>query len=312
MRSSAGREPESMNYRSVDLGFLLLVPRIAALSSLPLSAPMPPPAQDCNPLARRPGPAPGPFCFMMRVTVTDDEWMEFDLSALTYPQFLAFFFDRPVVGDDKCYDLFRSGIDSFEASDPAAVVSHLQTMCTTFPELARAYSQEQLDQELWAVFGSAISCERFLFDPAVDSTLRTACIESMYLPFAEVVSRLSIDIHETFYWMWWDMILHTFWENYDPYFLTGDSPPHYVPPDYEDPALLDEQGKQMSEVLFKVLSRILEIPNRGCHFCALHGFGHLHYSKGSETVQKYIDTHRDELSSEELHWVEGCRDGTVQ
>ncbi len=32
---------------------------------------------------------------------------EFDLSALSYPQFLAFFFDRPVVGDKEQYELFR-------------------------------------------------------------------------------------------------------------------------------------------------------------------------------------------------------------
>jgi hypothetical protein len=31
---------------------------------------------------------------------------EFDLSALSYSQFLAFFFDRPVVGDEEQYDLF--------------------------------------------------------------------------------------------------------------------------------------------------------------------------------------------------------------
>ena len=54
--------------------------------------------------------------------------MEFDLSALTYPQFLAFFFERPVVDDAEEYALFRSGIDSFVASNPSVVASHLQMM----------------------------------------------------------------------------------------------------------------------------------------------------------------------------------------
>ena len=67
----------------------------------------------------------------------------------------------------------------------------------------------------------------------------------------------------------------------------------------------------MCEILCHTLSKILQIPHRGCQICALHGFGHLHYSKASDIVQKYIDAHRNELSSEELLWVEGCRDGTV-
>jgi hypothetical protein len=89
-------------------------------------------------------------------------WEEFDLSALTYPQFLAFFFDRPVVGDENEYDLFRSGVDSFVASDPTTVVGHVQAMCRNFAELAKVYSPEQLEQGLWAVFGVGISCERYL------------------------------------------------------------------------------------------------------------------------------------------------------
>src|SRR5580698_6715421 len=93
---------------------------------------------------------------------------DFDLSALSYPQFLDFFFDRPIVGDHKTYDLFRGGIDYFIASNPAAVVAHAQAMCRNFLEVSKIYSHEELDQGLWAVFGAAISCEQYLFDPAVD------------------------------------------------------------------------------------------------------------------------------------------------
>jgi hypothetical protein len=58
----------------------------------------------------------------------DDAFLDFDLSALSYPEFLAFFFERPVVGDDKSYGLFRSGRGLFVASDPAIVVSHLHAI----------------------------------------------------------------------------------------------------------------------------------------------------------------------------------------
>jgi hypothetical protein len=73
---------------------------------------------------------------------------EFDLSALTYAEFLAFFFDRPVVTDRNQYDLFRDGIDYFVASNPTIVVDHLHRACRDFPVLARCYSHEQIDQGL--------------------------------------------------------------------------------------------------------------------------------------------------------------------
>lgn len=134
----------------------------------------------------------------------------FDLSVLTYPQFLKFFFDRPVVGDEKEYDLFHSGIDSFVATDPATVVAHLEAMCRDLSELPSIYSLEQLDQGLWALFGAGIRCGKYLFDCDVNRGARKSCVESMYLPFKDVVARRITDIRESFYWMWWDTILHDF------------------------------------------------------------------------------------------------------
>ena len=147
----------------------------------------------------------------------DEQWWEFeiDLSGLTHQEFLAFFFDRPVVGKEHEYDLFRSEMHSFGASNPAIVVGHIHEMCRNLAELAKVYSDEQLEQGLWAVFGAGISCERFLFDPTVNSRLRKNCIESMLLPFSNLVARCTTDVRESFYFMWWDMILHTFWETDD-------------------------------------------------------------------------------------------------
>jgi hypothetical protein len=198
-------------------------------------------------------------------------WEEFDLSALTYPQFLAFFFDRPVVDDADQYDLFRSGIDRFAASDPTTVVGHLQAMCRDFSELAKLYSPQQLDQGLWAVFGVGISCERHLFDTAVDSQLRIDCVESMYLPFRDVVASRTGDIRESFYWMWWDMILHTF---------------EYQPNEYKyGYVTLTSDQNQMVDTMYHALSRILGLDHRGCQWCALHGLGHLYHPSARDRVQ---------------------------
>lgn len=221
-------------------------------------------------------------------------WEEFDLSALTYPQFLAFFFDRTIIGRDDKFELFRSGIDSFVASEPATMVAHIQAMCRDFAELTKVYSHEQLDQGLWAAFGAGISCERFLFDTTVDPRLRIDAIESMYFPFRDVVARTTADVRESFYWMWWDMILHTFWgmDDYDYSALEGDR-------------------ERMAETMYKTLSRILALDHRGCQLCALHGLGHLHHPLVGDTVQSYLNAHGIECESEDMKWVESCRDGSI-
>ena len=195
------------------------------------------------------------------------------------------------MGDKEAYDLFRGGVGSFVASNPATVVAHVQTMCRNFSELSTVYSQKELDQGLWAVFGASISCEQYLFDSSLDLGLRAACIESMYLPFRDVVAHTVIDKHDSFYWMWWDMILHTFW-------LSQIS---------TKPFSVD--AKQIHETMFRTLLKILALDHPACQWSALHGLGHLDHPLVRETVQSYLDSHRDELTDEDVRWLDGCRDG---
>jgi hypothetical protein len=220
-------------------------------------------------------------------------WREFDLSALTRPQFLAFFFDRPVVGDKNEGDLFRSGMDSFVASNPTTVVGHIEAMCRNFAELPTIYSHEQIDQGLWAVFGGRLRCEQYLFDRSVDRALRMGCIESMYLPFRDIVASGPTNISDSFYWMWWDIILHAFWPPVGGYYYSA----------------LNNDKKQMAETMYQTLSGILALNHRGCQWCALHGLGHLHHPLVRETVQSYLNVHRNELTDDEVQWIEACRDG---
>lgn len=105
--------------------------------------------------------------------------------------------DRPIVGDDQEYDLFRRGIDSFIATKPATAVAHVRAMCREFSELTKVYSHAELDQGLWAIFGAGISCEQYVFDPSVDLGLRVDCIDSMYVPFRDVVAHSAIGKSES-------------------------------------------------------------------------------------------------------------------
>lgn len=218
------------------------------------------------------------------------------MSALSYPEFLDFFFDRPIVGDKEQYDLFHGGIDYFAAEKPAIVVAHVHAMCQGLSELTKIYSQEELNQGLWAVFGAGITCEQYLFDPAVDAHLRIDCVESMYLPFRDIVAKGSLDKKESFYWMWWDMILHTFWQMADDY-------------GFDYPALSTD-GKQIMEAMYQTLLKILALDHPACQWSALHGLGHLHHPEARGTVQRYLDAHRSQLMQEEVEWIESCRDGT--
>jgi len=225
----------------------------------------------------------------------DEQWWEFeiDLSGFTYPQFLLFFFDRPVVGHENEYYLLRTEMHRFVASDPTTVVGHVQAMCRNFAELTKVYSHEQLEQGLWAVFGVGISCEQYLFDPTVDSGVRMDCIECMYLPFRDVASRCTADVRQSFYFIWWHMILFTFWEAAD----------------YDYSGLADDR-KRMADTIYQTLSRILALEHRGCQWCALHGLGHLHHPLVRDTVQDYLNAHRNKLTDEDVQWVEECRDGS--
>jgi hypothetical protein len=219
---------------------------------------------------------------------------EFDLAALTYQQFLEFFFDRPVVGDEKEYELFRGGIDYFVASNPATVVGHLHRMCAGFTELTKVHSTEQIEQGLWAVFGAEISCQRFLFDPTVDPEERIACIESMYLPFRDVVATSTLGKKDAFYWMWWDMILHA-----DHFFSFQN---------YEDAT---EDTRQMLDAIYESLLKILALDHPACQWSALHGLGHLPHPGVKGAVDRYLAHHRGDLSAEDAEWVERCGRGKI-
>ena len=129
-------------------------------------------------------------------TSMDGDWInDLDLSALTSEQFSSFFFNRPIVaGADARYHMFLGEFECFALppSYPAAVVANLQAMCRNFAELAKIYSREQLEQGLWAMFGAVLTCGEYLFDPAIERRLRVDCVESMYLPFRDVVAGLTI------------------------------------------------------------------------------------------------------------------------
>ena len=231
----------------------------------------------------------------------DEPWIDFDLSTLTYPQFIAFFFNRPVVGShEESFELFSAthfGADGFCTSDPAIIVANVEAMCHDFTRLTKTYSHDQLDQGLWALFGSTGCFGRHLFDAAVDLKLRINCVETMYLPFRDVVAHHTGDVRNTFYWMWWDMILH----------LLDPEPREYG---YGHATLTPDQ-QHMVDAIFHTVSRILALDHFGCQLSALHGLGHLYHPLAGQLLQSYLDERRGHLTVEDTRWIEACRENHI-
>ena len=99
----------------------------------------------------------------------------------------------PSLATTKNMSSFVAGLTTSLLQNQALSWITSEPCVRTFLRSTSVYSHEELNQGLWAVFGAAISCEQYLFDPTVDLGLRIDCIESMYVPFRDVVAHSSID-----------------------------------------------------------------------------------------------------------------------
>lgn len=218
----------------------------------------------------------------------EDEVRRLDPSQFTYSEWIRFFFDRPIQ-DKVFWNEIRQYDEWTEIADPERIVEYLQTLCLEHKAIRETYSEEQVDQGLWAIFAT-YSYHEVLFDTAVDLKMRVQCIESMFYVFSEIVANLEGDVKGTFYWMWWDYMGHEPWGY-------GQLPENR------------SDRQQTLDAIIRTLVKVLDLPHRGCQWSALHGLGHCdHHPKAREVVQHYLDAHGSELSDEDRRWVEACRE----
>ena len=235
-----------------------------------------------------------------------------DLSLLPYDEWVAFFFDRPVMKEDEDDDdLFRPRPTPWDDYDieldifterPAVLVEHVRRLCLEFGTLPRTHSWSQIDQGVWGVLMLPCECSNHIVSDKVPLALRLSCIQAMYHVFADAVATLPKGVPmETCFFMWWDIIAGAFFMEH------GHWSHEVFHPERED-------VRQVHDVILDTLVRILALEDRRCQGAALHGLGHLHHPQGAEIVQKFIDVHRAELSDSDQArppWLEACRDGTV-
>jgi|HubBroStandDraft_6_1064221.scaffolds.fasta_scaffold10717_4 hypothetical protein len=237
----------------------------------------------------------------------NDELKDLDLSSLSFEQFVEYFFARKVVPDNEQFDLFMIGLDGerFDENVPVSrstVVKHMIVLFSNFGQIATKYTIEQVDQGVWGILGANLRLYELIFDSSVPLESRLACIRSMYNVYADFVSHLQSELGPDLsgFFMWWDLILHGFWNSGQPHF----------PGTYRgDASKLDSESRQILDVMFETLQRMLLLPDRNSQKSALHGLGHLHHPDVHGEVQQFIDTHGEGFT---LKWLEQCRDGVCQ
>ena len=236
-----------------------------------------------------------------------DEPRDLDLASLTFDEFAAFFFAREVVSDDEQYGYFLTDLHGetyFESvpSSPEIVVDHLTNLFTQFGKIASKYTLAQVDQGVWGMWGVTLRLHELLFGPPVPLKSRLDCIRSMYHVYSDYVSNLERPPDpeiESGFDMWWDLVLHGFWDSSRPVIAgtwRGDA------------SKLDAESHVLLNVLFETLTQILAIPNRASQLSALHGLGHLYHPQVHDVVQGFIDANPTGFS---LKWLEQCRDCIV-
>ncbi|MGA8221070.1 MAG: hypothetical protein WB780_05390 [Candidatus Acidiferrales bacterium] len=238
--------------------------------------------------------------------MTDDAPRILDLSSLPFDQFVDFFFARAPVPDDQQYDYFMqdpSGQQFDEAvpSAPSVIVEHMTRLFTEFGQIAPKFSLAQLDQGVWGLLGCNLRLYEFLWDSSIPLDQRIQCIRSMYSVFADFVALSELKPNETGFYMWWDLILFSFWveQTYE----------RKLPSESYD--LLDEDSRRLLDAAFETLVEILKLNNATTNSCALHGLGHLQHPGVRTVVQAYIDTQPPGLPPDTLKWLESCRDGKI-
>jgi hypothetical protein len=239
--------------------------------------------------------------------LTDDAPDILDLSAMTFEQFVQFFFARDVVPDEEQFHYFLGDslgrrFDETERSSPAVVVGYMTRLFSEFGRIAPEYSLGQIDQGIWGILGEAQRLYELLWAQSVPLPQRVECIRSMYSVHSDFVFRKNPGPVESGFYMWWDLILHGFWCQWGPQGrLTRPG----------DLSSLNADSTALLDVMFETLKRMLELDDRRVQCCALHGLGHLLHPGVHDLVQKFIDEHRSEYNCEGLRWLEQCRDGTV-
>lgn len=230
----------------------------------------------------------------------------FDLSQLTFEEFVSFFFDHDVQKEEHWYqdpalDTFND-FDDEGVSSPVVIVEHMSRLFTGFSVEVSRFSLPQINAGIWAMFSyGGFRLQKHLWLPAAPLSSRLNCIRSMYFVYRDYIAKSTVEVMENCFDMWWDMVASGFWEQLHRDHRINDG----------DVSSLDAEHRALLNAMFETLAQILALSDPRTQAFALHGLGHLQHPEVFGLVQRFLDQHRAEFTPEGIHWVEACRDGTV-
>ena len=200
----------------------------------------------------------------------------YDLSYLEPSAIGAFLFARPVPLRASDRDLLQGDHMRYRWRDERSLVRSATELFVAFEAVSQAYSEEQIEQGLWFLFGQFGLFEE-LAKEKVPIAEGLSCVDAMLVPFRAYYQHASAYEGSVFF-MWWDYAR--------------------------------DQKMEISVRSRQVLQQILQLPHKGCQFAALHGLNHLRPdAEASTTIAQYLEVHRTELEPKDIAWIEKCRDG---
>jgi hypothetical protein len=227
----------------------------------------------------------------------------FDLSRLSFNEFVRLFFDHDITKEGDWYQNPKfnnlSDFDDEGVASPFIVVEHMTRLFTNFADIASQFSLLQTNAAIWAMFTYGFRLQKHLWLPSVPFQQRVECIRSMYFVYADYVAKSTVPVMENCFLMWWDFVANGFWEH-----LIGEI-------EEGDVASLNGEQRALLDAIFETLSKILTLPDERTQGYALHGLGHLHHPDVPQLLQKFIDQHSHNMSADAIRWVEMCRDGKL-
>ena len=228
----------------------------------------------------------------------------FDLSQLSFEEFVSFFFDHDMATEEFWYRNpsfdSLSDLDDDGVAAPLVIVEHMTRLFTNFAETVSEFSLAQVNAGIWAMFTyGSFRLQKHLWLPSVPLANRLRCIQSMYFVYSEYVAKSTAPEMENCFQMWWDFVASGFWEQLIGRIEEGDV------------AALNAEQRRLLDAMFETLSKILALTDERTQGYALHGLGHLQHPGVQKLVQEFLDQHRRKMNDDTIRWVEMCRDGKV-
>lgn len=212
-----------------------------------------------------------------------------DLSKLSYDEWISYIFDHPVPLLELGYSSSICEFDS--AAKPEQVVKYVTQLCNQFIDITEKYSQARINKGLWFILGVDMCFGEYLRQESIPQELRKTCVHSMYKVFADFVSKSDIEEMENCFYMWWDLLLSSFY--------------------YYDKLELSEDCKEIEDTILATLKNILLLVDERTQQYALHGLGHLKHIEARKVVEDYINREGHNWTDEGRAWAQECKDGTV-